>query len=124
MGAQERRASAYPAEILGSRLVNGKPLLTLAAFRTRPSLREAAKGFHGRLTLICPFCGKQHVHGACGPKFGDGDGHRSALCTEVGYEIQEVREARRAGSLPRGERTPAFFLDETPADSGTDGEAA
>jgi hypothetical protein len=49
------------------------------------------------LTFPCPFCGQRHCHGAIGPGFGAGDGHRAAHCyppgipgSERGYVIKEV----------------------------------
>ena len=49
-----------------------------------------------RLTFWCPHCHDWHYHGASGPEFGAGDGHRVEHCLEPdtlfsgGYEIREV----------------------------------
>lgn len=46
------------------------------------------------LIITCPYCGKQHIHGGCGDKFGEGDGHRVAHCQTLGnddgYILKEV----------------------------------
>lgn len=114
------------AEVLGCTLVDGKPQITVAAFRTRPG--KMARGF-GQLTFICPICGDQHFHGANGPEFGSTDGSHYADCAidnflnAAGYRLEEVREPYRAGSLPREDTSPAIFPEDFPADAGT-GEAA
>lgn len=48
------------------------------------------------LEAHCPFCNRHHVHGA-GDRPGDGNGHRSAHCSEptspflkTGYILREV----------------------------------
>lgn len=44
-----------------------------------------------QLIVDCPYCGRQHHHGAVGPKVGDGDGHRVSECRghNSGYIIRE-----------------------------------
>lgn len=49
------------------------------------------------ILVYCKYCDKDHVHGARGRDFGDGDGHRVAHCggqtpyKSTGYVIREVR---------------------------------
>lgn len=59
-----------------------------------------------QLTFQCRYCRRLHYHGAVGPRFGEGDGHRVAHClppspyTPTGYELREVagpEDARAKG---------------------------
>ena len=56
-----------------------------------------------QLVFVCPFCGREHYHGACGPNFGDGDGHRVEHCltntsaNHNGYYLRESKEPASAG---------------------------
>jgi hypothetical protein len=59
------------------------------------SARRVSARDNDLLVVRCPFCGRDHVHGAGGkgsPR-GSGDGHRMAHCSgadaDDGYEIVE-----------------------------------
>lgn len=57
------------------------------------------------LCFVCPFCGEEHIHGACGKDspFGYGDGHRLKHCritndeNHNGYWIKESTDPLDAG---------------------------
>lgn len=43
-----------------------------------------------QLVIRCPYCNREHRHGAVGPNRGDGDGHRTAHCGQGrGYFLAE-----------------------------------
>ncbi|MFC8925507.1 hypothetical protein ACFT43_06455 [Streptomyces albidoflavus] len=45
-----------------------------------------------QLVIRCPYCHKEHRHGAVGPKLGDGDGHCVSHCADTanpGYILME-----------------------------------
>jgi hypothetical protein len=61
---------------------------TFAAFRTADGIQ---------LAFWCDWCERLHYHGACGPEWGEGNGHRGAHCIDpaspyrrTGYFIREV----------------------------------
>ncbi len=61
---------------------------TFAAFRTADGVC---------LAFFCDWCERLHYHGACGPEWGQGTGHRAAHCDNpaspylaTGYIIREV----------------------------------
>jgi hypothetical protein len=56
----------------------------------------------GLLVTFCPYCQREHIHGAVGPQVGDGDGLRAAHCPDDaspfkrrGYRLEEVRPVSR-----------------------------
>lgn len=76
-----------------------------------PLVEVVRRGCH--LVFRCRYCRRTHYHGAVGPRFGQGDGHRVAHCnppspyTRHGYILREVAapaEARTKGRRRGTER--------------------
>lgn len=63
----------------------------------------------------CPICGFTHRHGAVGPAFGDGDGHRGAHCLDTtlpgysnGYVVVEKPQEFSKGEKKYREKKPSL----------------
>ena len=63
-----------------------------------PPVLNALRTANGvQLVIFCDHCRRWHRHGAVGPEFGRGDGHRTAHCIDkrspykhTGYVLREV----------------------------------
>ena len=67
------------------------------------------------LLVWCVHCNAWHAHGAVGPTFGQGDGHRAAHCTKPGgpdgyclVEVAEPKPTRKPGDWELADGPPQY----------------